>query len=182
MPPWLARLSGRERNLALIVGGLIFLFINLFVWGRLIGGIKQARVDLEARKATRKAQSVYMKEKGMWEARAEWLKAHQPAMKSPSDASALLDQIKEVANKHNLLVENPAIGTGEANANYRSAYATVETKSPWPPLVRFLYDIQQPDSFIVFESVSLGIDGSDQTQMRGKFKIARWFAPGAIVK
>jgi hypothetical protein len=30
---------------------------------------------------------------------------------------------------------------------------------------------------VVFESVQLQIDGSDPTMMRGKFKIARWFAP-----
>ena len=31
--------------------------------------------------------------------------------------------------------------------------------------------------FIVFDSVNIMIDGSDQAMMRGKFKIARWFAP-----
>jgi hypothetical protein len=37
--------------------------------------------------------------------------------------------------------------------------------------------VQQPESFVVFESVTLAIDPADPTQMRGKFKIARWFAP-----
>jgi hypothetical protein len=37
--------------------------------------------------------------------------------------------------------------------------------------------VQQPESFVVFESVTLNIDPADPTQMRGKFKIARWFAP-----
>jgi hypothetical protein len=41
----------------------------------------------------------------------------------------------------------------------------------------FLYDVQQPDAFVVFESVNLVIDSNDATMMRGKFKIARWFAP-----
>jgi hypothetical protein len=31
----------------------------------------------------------------------------------------------------------------------------------------------------VFESVNLQIDSADPTMMRGKFKIARWFAPKA---
>jgi hypothetical protein len=38
--------------------------------------------------------------------------------------------------------------------------------------------VQRPEEFVVFENVNLAIDGSDPTMMRGKFKIARWFAPG----
>jgi hypothetical protein len=37
--------------------------------------------------------------------------------------------------------------------------------------------VQQPEAFIVFENVTLSIDSNDPTMMRGKFKIARWFAP-----
>jgi hypothetical protein len=83
-----------------------------------------------------------------------------------------------VASKHNVLIENPALGTGDATPDRQSVFASIDVKSPWPPLVRFLYDVQQPESFVVFESVTLNIDPSDPTLMRGKFKIARWFAPG----
>jgi hypothetical protein len=40
-----------------------------------------------------------------------------------------------------------------------------------------LYDVQQPESFVVFESITLNIDPADPTAMRGKMKLARWFAP-----
>jgi hypothetical protein len=43
--------------------------------------------------------------------------------------------------------------------------------------VHFLYDVQQPEAFIVFESANIAVDNNDPTKMRGKFKIARWFAP-----
>jgi hypothetical protein len=85
--------------------------------------------------------------------------------------------MKEVAGKHNVLIEKPAIGAGDATSDHQSVFASFETKSPWPPLVRFLYDVQKPESFVVFESVQLQIDSADPTMMRGRFKIARWFAP-----
>ena len=85
--------------------------------------------------------------------------------------------MKEIAGKHNVLIEKPAIGAGDSTPDHQSVFASFETKSPWPPLVRFLYDVQQPESFVVFESVTLNIDPADPTMMRGKFKIARWFAP-----
>jgi hypothetical protein len=54
-----------------------------------------------------------VKERDTWTKRDEWMRQHQPTLKDPAEASALLDQVREVAGKYNILVENPAIGTGE---------------------------------------------------------------------
>ena len=177
MPPWFQRLNRRERVLMAIVAGAIFLLVNLFVWSSLLGGARRARADLVSREAVRTQQNVFLKEQKMWARRDEWLQKNQPTLKSPVEASALLDQIKQAASKQSIVIENPAIGSGDATPNYQAVFASVEVKSPWPPLVHFLYDVQQPEAFIVFESVNLAIDSSDPTLMRGKFKIARWFAP-----
>jgi hypothetical protein len=177
MPAWFQRLNKRERILGAIVVGGIFVLLNFYVWGKILDSLGQARADLEARRNTRKVQELYIKERALWEKRAQWLKDKQPVLKGPGEASTLLDQIKEIAGKHNVLIENPAIGTGESTPDRQSVFASIDVKSPWPPLVRFLYDVQQPESFVVFESVTLNIDPADPTMMRGKFKIARWFAP-----
>jgi hypothetical protein len=177
MPGWYQRLNPRERILGAIVAGAVFLLLNLYVWGKISGMLGQARADLAVRQDTRKAQEIYIRERALWEKRAEWLKQHQPALKGPGEASTLLDQIKQVAGKHNVLIENPAIGTSDATPEHQSVFASIEVKSPWPPLVHFLYEVQQPESFVVFESVTLNIDPADPTMMRGKLKIARWFAP-----
>ena len=94
------------------------------------------------------------------------------------EASTLLDQLKQVAQKHNVLIENPAIGSGDSTPNYQAVFASIETKSPWPPLVHFLYDAEQPKSCEVFESVSLAIDPyrSDDGDA-GQIQNPRWFAP-----
>ncbi len=118
-----------------------------------------------------------MNQRDLWAARDKWLKEHQPVLKSAVEASTLLDQVKQVAGKHKILIENPAIGAGDSTPERQSVFASFETKSPWPPLVRFLYDVQQPEAFVVFESVQLHVDNADPTMMRGKFKMARWFAP-----
>ncbi|HMJ07233.1 MAG TPA: hypothetical protein VK474_13320 [Chthoniobacterales bacterium] len=170
-------MNPRERVLSMIIAGTLFLLLNLFIWSSLLGTLNRTRADLTERKAQRKEQSVFLKERAMWEKRDEWLKKFQPALKSPEEASSLLDQVKQIAAKHKILLENPQIGSGDSTPTYQAVFASVETKSSWPPLVQFLYDVQKPESFVVFESVNLAIDSSDPTSMRGKFKIARWFAP-----
>jgi len=176
-PAWYQRMNPRERRLAWIVAGSIFLLINLLIWSQLVGAIGSARAELALRKATRNEQSVYIKERDLWARRDQWLKEHQPTLKSAVEASTLLDQVKEIAGKHSVLIENPAIGAGDSTPDRQSVFASFETKSPWAPLVHFLFDVQQPESFVVFESVQLQIDNTDPTMMRGKFKVARWFAP-----
>ncbi|MEO5855525.1 MAG: GspMb/PilO family protein [Chthoniobacterales bacterium] len=170
-------MNSRERVLAMIVGGTVFLLLNVFLWSSLLGTLSRTRTELAERRTMRKQQSVFLQERPMWEKRAEWLKQKQPTLQSPQEASSLLDQVKQIAAKHNVLLESPQIGSGDSTPNYQAVFASVETKSPWPPLVHFLYDVQQPESFVVFESVNLAIDSADPTTMRGKFKIARWFAP-----
>jgi hypothetical protein len=177
MPAWFQRMNPRERVLSLAIAGVLFLLVNFFVWSSLLGAVRNTRTELAARESLRAQQNVFLRERKLWEKRADWLKKHQPVMQSPVEASTLNDEVKQVASKHSVLVENPQIGTSDSTPNYQAVFASVETKSAWPPLVRFLYDVQQPDKFVVFESVNLQIDSGDPTVMRGKFKIARWFAP-----
>jgi len=171
------RMNQRERVMTLAVAAILFLLINLLVWRMVLGSIGNSRRELADRKSTRAEQVVYLKEKDLWARREQWLEKTQPFMKGAEEASNLLDQIKQVAGKYNVLVENPAIGAGETTPTHQTVFASVETSSHWPDLVHFLYDVQQPDGFVVCENVNLSVDTNDATMMRGKFKVARWFAP-----
>ncbi len=182
LPPFIQKMSTRERVLAGMVAVVVIALLNLLVWSWLLGAIRSARADVAKRKLTRTEQTVFLREGELWTKREQWLREHQPVYKGASDASALLDQVKQVAGKSNVLIENPAIGSGDSTAAYQSVFASIETKSPWPPLVHFLYDVQTPESFVVFETVNLAIDPGDATQMRGRLKIARWYAPTGAAK
>ncbi|HST31428.1 MAG TPA: hypothetical protein VLK27_11390 [Chthoniobacterales bacterium] len=171
------RMNQRERTMTLVISAILFLLINIFVWRMVLGSIGSSRRELAARRSTRAQQVVYMKERDLWAKREQWLEKTQPPMKGAEEASTLLDQVKQVAGKYDVLVENPAIGAGETTPTHQTVFASIDTSGHWPDMVHFLYDVQQPDAFIVFESVNLAVDNNDATMMRGKFKIARWFAP-----
>jgi hypothetical protein len=175
---WYQRMNQRERVLSLIVAGAVFALVNIFIWSWLYGAISRSQAELRTRRETRKQQAVYMKERGLWAKRAEWMEQHQPALREPGEASKLLEeQLRPVADKYKILLENPQIGAGETTPNHQTVFATFDTKSEWRPLVQFLYDVQQPEAFIVFENVNLSVDTNEPTMMRGRFKVARWFAP-----
>ena len=178
MPAWVSRMNKRERLLSLLVGGVVFALLNLFLWNWVLGAIGRSRTELKSAQLMRKEQELFIKERDLWTQREQWLQQHQPAFNGAGEASTLLEQqLKPVAAKYNILLENPQIGSGETTPSHQTVWASVETKSDWQSLVHFLYDVQQPEAFIVFESATLAVDGQDQTKMKGKFKIARWFAP-----
>ncbi|MEO8440101.1 MAG: hypothetical protein ABI540_07760 [Spartobacteria bacterium] len=174
---WLAQMNQRERILALSVGGVVFLLLNLWIWSALFGMSSGARTDYATERATRTEQKVYLEEEKMWKKRADWLKKNQPKLNNPAEASTLLTQVKQIAGKHNVQIENPQIGAVEQTPSHQSVSATFETKSGWDSLVHFLYDAQRPENFTVFETVNLMVDGTDPTVMRGRFRIAKWFGP-----
>lgn len=177
---WFSRMNQRERRLTLGVGAILFVLINYALWSTLLGMSADLRTDWATQNATRREQKVYLDELKMWERRSEWLAKHQPVLTNPAEASSLLTQIQQTAGKYSVEVVNPQIGSVEKAPGHQAVSVTIETKSPWEPLVHFLYDTQRPEAFTVCESVNLMIDSSDPTVMRGRFKIAKWFkAAGA---
>lgn len=174
---WLAQLNQRERILALSVAAILFLLVNLAIWSTVLGMSAGARAEYAAQRNTRKEQKVYLEEEKTWKRRADWLAKNQPTLTNPAEASSLLTQVKEIASKYNVQLEDPQIGAVETTPSYQSVSATFETKSGWEPLVHFLYEAQRPAAFIVFEQVNLMVDGNDATVMHGRFKIAKWFKP-----
>src|SRR5450432_1969939 len=174
---WLARMNQRERMLVFAIGAILFLLVNFAIWSFLFGMSAGARADWAARRATRAEQKVYLDEYQTWTKRAQWLKKNQPTLSNPAEASSLLTQMKQIAGKYNVQIDDPQIGAVETTPSHQSVSATFETKSGWEPLVHFFYDAQRPEAFTVFETVNLMVDGSDPTVMRGHFKIAKWFAP-----
>ena len=174
---WLAQLNQRERILALAVGAILFLLVNLAIWSTLLGMSAGARREYAAQRDTRKEQQVYLEEEKTWKRRADWLAKNQPALTNPAEASSLLTQVKEIAGKYNVQLEDPQIGAVESTPSHQSVSATFETRSGWEPLVHFLYDAQRPEAFTVFEQVNLMVDGNDASVMHGRFKIAKWFNP-----
>jgi Tfp pilus assembly protein PilO len=174
----MTRLTHRERLLAIVVGIVLFLLANVVVLRLVIQAHTRLRADIAAKKRELQTLDTLVAERDRWEQRTEWLAATQPVLENADEAGVkLLDSVKAEATKQGVLLENPALGASTKTTNYFSVPVSVETKSSWSSLIAFLYGMQGPDRFIVFENANLQVDPSDQTQLRGRFRIARWYAP-----
>ncbi len=172
------QLSSREKNLSVIVGAITFVLLTYFVFDYFVKSKARLSADLVAKTRQLKTMQMLSSEKALWEQRDAWLREKQPVLANPDSAGVqLLDQVKDLARKHGVLLDNPRIREAARKPEYTAIGVEIETKSQWRALIAFLGELQTPEQFIVLDGANLKIDATDPTQMRGKFKIARWYAP-----
>jgi len=176
-------LSTRERRLVLAVGGIAFAFGSVFLINLFLETRNQLQTQLRSKTSQLRAMRALARQEALWKKRDAWLLAKQPKLDNQDSAGVqLLSQIKDAAKKHQVLLDHPEIGSPDQRGDYVSVSVGLETKSSWAAILAFLHEVQTPEQFIVIEGANLKIDDQDHTQMRGHFKIARWFAASATAK
>jgi uncharacterized protein HemX len=109
------QMSSRERTLALIVGVILAIFINLLLVKFFLGHRQRLTEELSAKKSEMEALQVLFSEKEMWEQRGAWLETKQPKLTQESNAGVQLhDRVQELAKKHVVLLESPGPRSGRA--------------------------------------------------------------------
>lgn len=175
-----ARLTPREQTLALLVGGLFVAIISFFLITFFVRNHRQLKTDLAVKAQQLTAMQSLFSDKDLWAERETWLNQRQPALKNEGTAGIeLLDEIKLIAKKTNVQLTKQDFGTIQRRPHYTSVPVSIELKAPASAMRDFLFEMQSPDRFIVFETANLQFDSEDKTQMSGKFTIAKWFAPTA---
>ncbi len=178
MTHYLARMSPREKTLGAIVAGVIFIFLNLFLLGSLTRKQAALRADLEAKQTEWQDIQSLSSQEDLWTRRDAILQRKLPRWTNEGQAGVeLSNDLQQIAKTNHVSIESPAIDAQQTARFYRSAPVTIETKSSWTDLMHFLYTLQSPERFVAVEEVTLNIDPQDATAMRGKFKIARFYAP-----
>ncbi len=171
-------MSSREKWLAGIVSAIVFIGVTALLIDGYASQRAALRAEIQSRTKQLRLARALGEETAFWQQRDEWLHTNQPRLTDSDQAGVqLLDRVKELAQKHGVLLENPALHPADRQPMYTAVALDVETKSAWPALIGFLHELQAPEQFIAVENANLKIDAADPTQMRGRLKIARWFSP-----
>ncbi|HEX8295366.1 MAG TPA: hypothetical protein VF593_03645 [Chthoniobacteraceae bacterium] len=171
-------LTQRERVLATIVGLVAFLFVTAFLVDYLLKNQTRLRGEVARNVGALNAMQRQLGEKPVWEQREAWLSAQQPTLGTEDRAGVeLVDAITQLAGKKAVLIVNQSLRPPSYQPHYASISADIETTSTWGALIGFLQELQGPEKFVVLETANLKIDEKDATQMRGNFRVAKWFAP-----
>jgi hypothetical protein len=172
------QLSSREKLLSYSFGGAIFLVLNLFLFNFFFNNHAKLQKDLARKAAQLKSMQMLLASASDWEKRDAWLQSKQPVLENEAAAGVqLLKRVQDTAREQAVTVESPVLGGTTREPHYTAVSVDIETKSTWKALISYLSALQSPEQFMVLESANLRRDSNDETQMRGKFRIARWYAP-----
>lgn len=178
------RLLPRERVLVLIVGGAVFLVINLVVLRGLTTSFHNLSAQRKQKSFDAETLRVYVAEKPRWTQRVKWLQDKQPPLVNRDVAGVKLEeQVKTVADQNKVILTNhqilpaPVGALAQNSGDYQALTVQLEAKGDWLGMIHFLAAVQRPENFLAFESASLRTDPADSKVMTGQFHVAKWFAP-----
>ncbi len=171
-------MTPREKKLGIAVACVVlfignYLLIEFFVKESLRLREERTRKTVEL---ARRAAS--LEERALWEGRAQWARSRQPVMLKPDRAGPdLLEAVRQVASKAGVQLDAPTFDKPDNRPHCSAALVSFEVRGSWKALCSFLREMQDPEKFVVFESAQLQVDSADKTQMKGVFRVAKWYAP-----
>jgi Tfp pilus assembly protein PilO len=176
------QMNARERALAFIVGTLAAVLVTFMLVKVFLKHQRQLTQQIADKTATLGAMRTLIAERELWEQRDAWLNQNQPRLDNANSAGVeLLEQIKQIGQKRSLTPTEAQIGIADGGGKatghaYQAVSVSFTLKGKWQDLVNFLYDVQSPTNFLVFEKATLQLDKEDKTQVSGTFRLAKWFA------
>lgn len=176
----ISQMSQRERTLALLVGGAIFVLINVFLIKFCMTKYAESRDEKTRAEGDLSKFRAVESERSLWSQRDAWLTSRLVPM---GDAAVVnksqREYLQETAKKHQVLIESFNPGVANKLPAYTTLGVRVECKGKWDQIAFFLNELQAPENFTVVESMDLKVDPSDKTQLRATMTIAKWFSPNS---
>lgn len=169
-------MTAREQRLAATMAVL------LIAGGAAVAGmkLKQWRERVDDREHEMALRSVEAEEllafEDMWRQRSEWLNSKQPVFTSQGDADLeLLELVRSAAGKQQVsLIQNQLTEPAEAGG-MKAATMLVEGRGGLAEVMRWLQDLQKPDSFIQVPKMTLLPNEEDTSQVILTLNLQKWY-------
>jgi len=168
-------LNPREQRLALGLGIVVFLMLNLLLLPRLVAFNRESRRKNAELQAQVTAAHVWIARRDYWNERKAWLEKNEPTLHAAREESAdQLEHFQKSARESGLTIAEVSLLQLPATEFYQPIGARLTVKGPWAGLVRFVSGLQNPALFNVIPRFSIR---SDETppDVQCELEVQRWF-------
>jgi hypothetical protein len=171
----LKNLNPREQRLALALGAVLFLIVNLFFLPRLMAFNRvghQKNTELKAQVA---AAEGWVAKRDYWNERRDWLEQTAPSLNAArQDSATQLELLQEGAREFGLTITDVQLLQLQPTEFYQPIGARLTVRGPWSGLVQFVSGLQNPELFDVISRFSVRSD-DPPPQVQCELEIQRWF-------
>jgi hypothetical protein len=169
-------MTARERTLALglvsilLAGGTFLGALKLKAWKQ---SVDDAEYDLTL---LRTEAEILMAQKDLWLKRADWIGSKQPEFKTRRDSDTELNKIVQdsMANRSVEVVQNQPSDPTELPGLFASTMM-VQGRAEFTAAMSWLYDLQQPGSFISIPSIAITPNDEDTAQVNISLVLQKWY-------
>lgn len=174
-------MTSREKNLILLLFGVAFLVINIFLFTSFNAAMQKKRSQLDIG-----AQKLDLMERDLatWESKAddvEWLANNQPVIGVHANIGAELAAFtEEAAKRHGVALSkrpSPQRADIEEAGAYRSALVKVTANAMDEQLYKWLTDLQDPALSRSVTFVRISPQRDDPSRIDCELEITQWFRP-----
>jgi hypothetical protein len=169
-------MTAHERTLAiglvsvLLAGGTLLAGIQLKNWKM---RVDDAEYDLELRRAE---AEILLEQKDLWVKRSEWIRSKQPTFKTQRDADAdLLKLVQDTGSARSIEIKQNQISNPAELPGMVASTITVQGQADFQTAMSWLYDLQQPGSFVSVPSISITPNDEDTSQVNIAFILQKWY-------
>lgn len=169
-------MTARERTLAiglisvLLAGGTLLAGIQLKNWKM---RVDDAEYDLELRRAE---AEILLEQKDLWVKRAEWITGKQPLFTSQRNSDEdLLTLIQNTGSARSIEIKQNQISNPAELPGMVASTITVQGQADFQTAMSWLYDLQQPGSFVSIPSISITPNDEDTSQVNIAFVLQKWY-------
>ncbi len=171
----LKNFNSREQTLALGLGVVIFLMLNLLFLPKLIAFNKASRQKNAELQAQVTAAQTWLAKRDYWNERKAWMEKTEPTLHAAREDSATqLESLQQSARELGLTIAEVELLQLPATEFYQPIGARLTVKGPWSGLVAFVSGLQNPDRFNVIPRFSVKSD-DPPPNVQCDLEVQRWF-------
>ncbi len=168
-------LNRNERTLALSLGAVVFLIVNLVAFRWVTAQLREGRVELEqARNQIRVAEAL-IAERPYWESLGLWMERNPVETYEGRESDlAFAESVQRGVEAAGLSVQSQSLREAEIDGDLVVAGLDLDVRGRLEPMVRWLNELQQPGSYVAIESFTLKRADADST-MRLQLRVSKVF-------
>jgi len=171
-----------EKRLLLLLLGLAVVGGIVLSSGLYFEKCDELRADREALDEEWAYIEKLFEEKELWELRANWLAANQPKFTSSDKVANDIFEIAQAKGVEGVEASKQVLIPidEEESLHYIEAGVSLQAKGALPDVLRWIYELSQPETFRVVRDLSLTPDKGDPESVIPKFDLLRWYDPKNI--
>lgn len=166
-----------RRELLLLAAflGALLIAVGAFGWKRYSAALAAQREEMRQKQLLLSEAANWVQEQDIWKKKGDWLAANPlPAYAGQPSEAAFVQEIQASLNTAGIEIRNQTPKEAEHKGRLVEVGVDLSLTAPLEKLVRWLFEVQKPGSYRVFNRIDLKSD-ADQTKIQADISLIQLY-------